>query len=354
MWMRKSRTFPLQRPIARLLLLNLAVVVSTRPVGAQIQNQIFGAGYAPPWTNVAPGQILNLTVSPSLNVPDAVADSTPLPTTLSGVSVLVRAPAAQALGSFPPLLPILRVYKSNIQQLSDGTPCSKVSDSPICSNTQITVQIPTEGVCEPSITEPHGSCTFNEAPALLLLNVRASGVTGPDFPLKMSTDPSAPHLLDSCDAIFGPPANPCQPLVVHADGTSVTDGSPARVGETIVIYAVGFAFCSEAASVGSGRPPNVTVAYPPRCGSVVFSYLASGNPLASFVPGTSTVSQTLAVPDWFGLLAGYVGLYQINVKVPPMPDKVYQCGRTYPGQNGNTQVTLPPDGANPLYICVQP
>jgi hypothetical protein len=352
-----------------ILLELLAVSAGGHAQVAQVQNQIFGAGYTPPWTFVAPGQVLTLTVAPALNVPDAVATETPLPTTLSGVSVLVRAPLAKDTRGYPTSLPILRVYTPTDVLLLDGLLCSdhpNVVGSPVCSNTQITVQIPTEPVCEPIGAEEPASCffvsNFLDNPALLLLNVKANGTTGPDFPVQMLFRASAPHLLNSCDSIFGPPStSPCHALVTHGDGTLVSNSSPAKVGETISLYGAGIAGCQTGAACSpTGSAPSAPTKV--LSDSVLFTYKVSGPPPGS-LSGSSTILEILVPPDWAGLIPGYVGLYQINVTVPPMPATVYPCGYTSPygAGNGNAKITIPfypgnSQVADPgtLYICVQP
>src|SRR5947209_1300477 len=158
------------------------------------QNQVVGAGfgsgyYSPVFVTVTAGEVLTL-FTPALNVPDEVADGTPLPTSLSGVSVSVRVAGAKNSAGYPTSLPILRVFTEKLSQLPDGTPCPTEPNSPMCSRTGITVQIPTEGVCEPTGAghPPPENCTappFRNMPNALLLNVRANGITGPDFPVQL-------------------------------------------------------------------------------------------------------------------------------------------------------------------------
>ena|SRR5579872_4119839 len=74
-----------------------------------------------------------------------------------------------------------------------------------------------------------------------ILNVKANGVSGPDFTVQVSGE--APHLLNSCDTIFGGgpilSGSGCNPVITHADGTVVSYASPAKVGERVVVYALG-------------------------------------------------------------------------------------------------------------------
>ena len=322
-------------------------VLAAFSLGAHGQNQVLSAGYGDPWVDVAPGQVLTLT-TPALNVPDAVATQTPLPTSLSGVSVLVRVAGAQDVRGFPTSLPIFRVYTVHLLQVWNGAPCPADPNSVVCSYTQITVEIPTEGVCAPNPIEPKEDCTappFHDLPPMLVLNVRANGVTGPDLPVYVASA-GATHLLNSCDSIFGPQnISTCHPAITHADGTLVsgTGASPVRVGETIVVYLVGLGTCGFGLTgYPTGSATTVPVQYPPSCGTVLFTYhVSAGTP--SLAGAATNLRSIVAQPDWVGLIPGYVGLYQINVTVPPMPDQANPC---------STQLSVPPSGY--LSICVQP
>ena len=76
------------------------------PLSAQAQNRIVGSGYAipAPVGAAAPGQALTLFVN-GLNVPDAIAPGTPLPRTLSGITVNVTS----QIPNYPISLPIFSV-----------------------------------------------------------------------------------------------------------------------------------------------------------------------------------------------------------------------------------------------------
>src|ERR1017187_7599916 len=232
-----------------------ALVISAPCVLAQMMpNQIVSGaytlyGFSPEVLTVSPNQVLTL-FSTVLNVPDAVATQVPLPTTLSGVSVLVRAVGAQDATGYPTALPILSIFRNNFGLTRGPIDCSSSANANAiyCANTAITVQIPVERVCVPGIVEPDRDCShppFSELPPMLLLNVSANGVTGPDLPVQFA--PATPHLLNSCETVLGPP-NPippggapmsCNPSVIHGDGSFVTYRNPARVGETISLYATG-------------------------------------------------------------------------------------------------------------------
>ena len=118
----------------RLAIITLAVASGALAAG---QNQVVSVGFAayPSLPAVAPGGILTLVTMP-LGVPDAVATQIPLPTTLSGVSVLAKVIGAKDTTGYPSSLPILRIFTRNALQMPDGVYCSAAPSSIYCSSTQ--------------------------------------------------------------------------------------------------------------------------------------------------------------------------------------------------------------------------
>jgi uncharacterized protein (TIGR03437 family) len=319
---------------------------------AQIPNEVFSRGYEGPYIAfVGAGEVTTLFVAP-LNVADAVASQTPLPTSLSGVSVSVRVTGAVDATGYPPSLPILRV-----QSVTDGAVMK--------SYTAVTVQIPTERVCASPPTQCRPATDF---PPQLVLNVRANGVSGPDYTVHVASGTA--HLLNSCDSVVGGlgPVQilvPCSPAITHADGTLVSFANPAKVGETIVAYASGLGPYGTTGSPTQMRIPN-------SYGQITFRYrLETPSQLvapAAFLPVDHYIN-----PDYVGLVSSYVGLYQINFTVPPMPGGTYQCQMSTvnpPSEipsdvNATIEMTattfslnIPGGSANvtgrPVYLCVAP
>lgn len=331
----------------------LVAMAATSSMLAQTQNLVVSAGfndayYALP--AVASGEILTLFTT-ALNVPDVVATQIPLPNSLSGVSVLAHVIGAADTTGYPTSLPILRVYTQNALQMPDGVFCPTNPNSVLCSQTQITVEIPTEGVCVQIPGRPPVSCLtlpFSDLPPLLVLNVKANGVTGPDLPVRVEV--VAAHFLSSCDLTFGPSVGYCGPLVTHADGTLVNKSSPARVGEIITLYAVGLGFPGPGYAPPTGYAPSKPVQLPADYGTVVFDYLVAPTTLSPNAEILTTPKTTVQA-DWVGLIPGYVGLNQINVKVPPMPAQPYPCSAGWNTQLSPLQFTAT---AGTLKICVQP
>jgi uncharacterized protein (TIGR03437 family) len=317
------------------------------------QNQIVSIGHKAPTPYpysavVAAGEVVTLFTT-AIDVPDAVATQTPLPTTLSGVSVLVRVIGASDTRGYPTSLPILRVTRVGLDP--NGTCKTNPNTTVFCSHSEITVQIPTEGVCAtPGPVAPPpcpANPPFPEYPPLLILNVKANGVTGPDLPVAHFA-PS--QLLESCDAMFGTqPSYVCHPLVTHADGTLVSAANPAHVGETITIYATGLGDSPGGPQTGTAEAKPASIQ--PASGIVSFKY---PYPLEGYGPNVSAQTSTSVTPGWVGYTGGYVGLFQINAKVPPAPGGVYQpCSNYATDLGGNTWVVTAVPG-NTVSICVQP
>src|SRR5262249_55826115 len=80
--------------------------------------------------------------------------------------------------------------------------------------------------------------------------------------------------------------------VQHADGTPVSAALPARVGETLVVYAAGLGPVDSQLEAGQ---------------------VSTSSPLARAVaPITTEVGGISVVPDFAGLTPNFVGLYQVN------------------------------------------
>lgn len=137
----------IQLPPSPYIAIVLAFAMNAGFVLAQSPNQIVAIGFDAPYGSpklfsLAPGEVVPL-FTPPLGVTDASATQTPLPTSLSGVSVLVQPVGANDITGYPTALPILDVHSVT------GATCSFLVGPPplSCGYTQITVQIPVELVC---------------------------------------------------------------------------------------------------------------------------------------------------------------------------------------------------------------
>jgi uncharacterized protein (TIGR03437 family) len=213
------------------------------------------ASYA---TGIAPGSIATifgtgLTRGVSGVVP---ASAGQLPYSLRGTSVLVNGIPA----------PIFAVANVNGQE-------------------QINFQVPWEVQGEPIPPQAQLSpivVTAKPAASIVVVN---NGAVSPA--LRASFYDIQPALITSDGS---------NAIAVHADYSLVTDQNPARPGETITLYGVGFGPVTPLPPAGTpagGSPPSTM------------------NPLPSAFIGATSASVSYA-----GLSPGSVGLYQFNVAVP--------------------------------------
>jgi len=282
----------IQRLTAAALLATAALRGQTAAGGAM------AVGYTVPVTiNVAPGQVITFFVhgiGASLTGP-VRANSATWPTSLAGISVNfyegITMPVA--LLSVEPILTCD----------NPGPGCG--------SYTAVTLQIPfpiiaNNPVVPTGLPPPYARVDFLENGS-----VQSS--------VEVTPWADQIHLLRYCDLIF-PVRNNCQPVVTHADGTPITappgdrdPGSPAMAGEHVVLYAVG---------LGPVGPPPATgapFATGGKDGGLGVSFDARPNALASRPPAISDGGGVLipvTPPEFAGPVAGFVGLYQINVQIP--------------------------------------
>ena len=195
------------------------------------------AGFTPITSSVAPNEFISLFGS-NLAATTQVAQSLPLPTTLGGVQVTVNGRQAPLFFVSP-------------QQINALVPFSLPED-------YARIQVTNNGVASNPVTV----YTNESSPAVFTL----------------------------------PPNGISSAAALHSDFSLVSASSPAKPGETILIYLTGLGAVSPAVADGAAGPSNPLSAAPIL--PTVFFSTAQGS--TSFA----------------GLAPGFAGLYQINVKVP--------------------------------------
>ena len=199
------------------------------------------AGFAPITNSIAPNEIVSLFGTGLATAPQS-ASTLPLPTTLGGVQVTVN-----------------------------GRPARLFFVSP----QQINALVPT--------TLPEDYATFR----VINNGVSSSAVTA--------------YANNSSPAVFTlPPNGVSSAAALHSDFSLVSATSPARRGETILVYLTGLGAVTPAVADGAAGP---------------------SSPLSTTTAKTSVLFSTVAgTVSFSGLAPGFAGLYQVNVRVPTTVD----------------------------------
>lgn len=147
--------------------------------------------------------------------------------------------------------------------------------------------------------------------AQVTIQFTGSGGTYSD-PVNLAVAPVLPHIITTCDTLYGTPTSPCQLAVTHQDGSLVTNSAPAKGGEILSIWAVGLGVpASGIPAAGSG---------PIAMNDIVLDtqYFVTST--------TTTVVPNPQTPYLFaGLSSPAGGLYQINFAVPQPPLDLQSC-----------------------------
>jgi uncharacterized protein (TIGR03437 family) len=130
----------------------------------------------------------------------------------------------------------------------------------------------------------------------------------------LSVTASAPRMLSGFVAGYGAIVNGLDGSLTFPTGTAVPGYAthPAKPGDTIVIYGIGFGQTTPGAMEGQAAP---SVAPLESIGNVTVTF--GGGPLSG--------SSVVAAASFAGLTPTAVGLYQVNVVVPattPLGSKV--------------------------------
>jgi hypothetical protein len=188
------------------------------------------------------------------------------------------------------------------------------------------------------------------SPNYVKLTVTQSGAPSTTVALSAGTDRI--HILRYGDSVMGlvpaqgsssPYASPQAPVITHADGALITAQNPAQPGETVV-YAVGLGF-------GLARMQDLRVSKPQTGAAPPSPMLGPGvAPIFDFRPNASPseslVSRGGPFSDYPGpvadswAVAGYPGLYQINLTLPAPPSTAVPCGIQDSAAGVQTNLTI--------------
>ncbi len=300
---------------------------------AQTAATLASAGYASlPPIPVAPGQVVTLffrDVGPlpggSLRVDEA--KTVPLPTVLAGLSVFIKQPSVR--------FPIFAVRQEN--------DCFDGQSNPACLLTSLRVQLP-----------------FDLKPVKELV-LEVDGESSRSFLLTEVSDNA--HVLTSCDLTWNTNwASTCSRLAFHTDGSAVTEKSPARPGETIVVYLWGMGATTPSVPIGTPAPPGVVVKQVPGITAVRARFLdgprVNINALPAFYSPEDASEPGVPI-EFLGLTPGQIGLYQLNVAIPNSFTPSTFCGDPIAGQsdtipaNAVLHITTLYAGTQELDFCLR-
>jgi uncharacterized protein (TIGR03437 family) len=176
----------------------------------------------------------------------------------------------------------------------------------------ITVQVPFEAQCGNCSTAPRAEGE---------ISVIENGTVG--LSMLGTIFPDQVHILTTCDALMlrpgigvGPSTTglPCPSVVTHADGSPVSATNAAQVGEELVAYAVG---------LGQTNPPLETGKLVSAAAPALTTFGLDFNYHPNALPSKPLPSAP--APAYAGATPGYVGLYQVNFVVPPVPAGTLPC-----------------------------
>jgi hypothetical protein len=263
-----------------------------------------GSGTTSSFVRIAPGQVVTVRVRGLTKkfTSTQVATSVPLPTDFDGVSVTLR--QNNNMAGVP--LPLIR------GDFADGCAWSVVAPD---ANSQPPCNDPDAGMFVFQAQIPYTLVVNGPGPlgevrsvvADAILSVHENGRPGRD--LRVVPVPDQVRILRRCslpDQLFG--EDRCDPEIYHSDATPVSASKPARSGEYLVAYAYGLGRPEVLIDAGTATPQSGLRLETPV--SVRFSGLATNEDTAVYS----------------GLVPGQTGLYQVNFRVPALPNGLPACG----------------------------
>jgi uncharacterized protein (TIGR03437 family) len=181
-----------------------------------------------------------------------------------------------------------------------------------------------------------------DPPTLARLTVEENGASGGQ--LEAFPQPDQVHVVTNCevDAIAAFPC-PFAPTITHANGSPVSERSPAKPGEQLVMYAFGLGNTLPSVASGHATPSPAPVTRDPFQFQLNFDYRPNAPPSKQLIlpPSCSTATACPELrPVFSGLTPGFAGLYQVNFIVPVPPPGTPACNVSLYHINSNLTVTL--------------
>jgi uncharacterized protein (TIGR03437 family) len=261
------------------------------------------SGYIRPQVRIAPGQIVTLYISSTSNaIRDLRASSTPLPTSLGDLAISIRQDTT---------------IPARLLSVSQGPICDPQKTGAGCSLAAVTIQVPFEIQLR------------SEPPLATEIVITQNGTESGAF--IVGADNDHVHVITTCETQASLSDGsafqflPCTGLVTHADGTLISSKSPAKPGETIVVYAYGLGRTSPTVPTGDVSPsPAATIVNQNL--AISFDFRPNAIPSRPYMAGASVSSDL----KFAGLTPGQVGLYQLNVRIPDTIPSFAPCTGTGP------------------------
>ena len=283
-----------------------------------------------PAIKIAPGQVVTVRVRGLTKRFEStqVATSVPLPLEFGGVSVTLR--QNNDVTGVP--LPLIRGDFADACAWTVVAPDPMLQprcDDPDAGAFVFQVQMPYKLV----VNGPGPLDEVRQIVSDAVLSIQEDGRAGRDLRVVPVLDQV--HILRTCsgaDQLYG--EERCSPDIYHGNGQPVSASNPARSGEVLVGYGYGLGRPETLIDAGTATPqPGLRLETPV---SVQFTGLAT--------------SEDMAV--YSGLVPGQVGLYQVNFRVPPLPNGLPICG---PGRPSNlTMMVRGTVSSDTVGFCGQP
>jgi len=184
---------------------------------------------------------------------------------------------------------VLSVFGTNLSWYTAVPPSTDVNSVPtVLSGVEVFVDNWPAPILYVSGPQINFIIPSNEIAGNSTIRVVREGVTGPEVTVTLVN--AAPALFDSGTGFA---------IATHADGTLLSDASPAQPGEIVVVYATGL----------GATEPNPDPGEVPQAAA----WIAALGSLAVSLDGEALPAYLI---KYAGITPGCVGLYQLNIQLP--------------------------------------